>query len=49
MRHLGKIPAPKGYKPEAMTLVSQQGKRVQLLMAFDGAKNGALSLLELSL
>jgi hypothetical protein len=32
-----------------MTLVSQQGKRLQLLVAFDGTKNGVMSLLKLDL
>lgn len=47
--HLGEISVREGDKPEGMTLVSQQGKRLQLLIAFDGAKNGALSLLKVNL
>lgn len=49
VRHLGEVPVNPGYKPEAMTLVSQQGRRLQLLLAFDGANKGAMSLLELGL
>ncbi|MEJ2453401.1 MAG: DUF3616 domain-containing protein [Candidatus Thiodiazotropha sp.] len=42
VRHLGEIPVERGYKGEAMTLISQQGNRIELLIAFDGGKNGAL-------
>lgn len=49
VRHLGEIPTREGDKPEGMSLVSQQGKRLQLLLAFDGAKNGGLSLLKVNL
>ena len=48
VRYLGEIPAPEGDKPEGMTLISQQGKRLQLLVAFDGVKNGGLSLVKVS-
>ena len=49
VRHLGEIPVRKGDKPEGMTLVSRQGESLQLLLAFDGAKNGGLALLEVNL
>lgn len=49
VRRLAEVPAKRGHKPEAMTLVSRQGKRLQLLLAFDGARNGAMRRLKLNL
>jgi hypothetical protein len=44
---LGEIPVEKGYQGEAMTVLSQQGDRIELLIVFDGGKNGALRRIRL--
>ncbi len=49
VRHLGELAVADGYKGEAMTLISRQGNRIELLIAFDGAKNGALRRFKLVL
>lgn len=49
VRHLVELPVKAGHKGEGMTVLSQQGAKVQLLIAYDGAEQGGLQRYDLSL